>query len=127
MHMTAVFLLPLIALAAVRDLQGRARRPRRGLAAGVLFGLQFWLSTELLLTAPLGLGVGLVLAYLLLSRDEVSAPRALAPARSGGRDRGCRRRTARCTRPTGFQSSSINEPAHFDGDLLNFLLPTRLV
>ena len=43
MHMTAVFLLPLIALAVVRYVQGEL--DGRGLAwrLGVLFGLQFWL------------------------------------------------------------------------------------
>ena len=52
LHMTAVFLLPLIALATVRYLQGEL--DGRGFAwrLGVLFGLQFWLSTELAASPP---------------------------------------------------------------------------
>jgi hypothetical protein len=84
MHMTAVFLLPLIALAAVRYLQGEI--DGRGVAwrLGVLFGLQFWLSTELLLTAALALGLSLVLAYLPLpaprSRLRAGCKRLLGAA-----------------------------------------------
>ena len=48
MHMTSVFLLPLIALATTRYLQGEL--DGRGFAwrLGLLFGLEVWLSTEVL-------------------------------------------------------------------------------
>ena len=128
MHMTSVFLLPLIALATIRYLQGEL--DGRGFAwrLGLLFGLEVWLSTELLFTAAL---------VLALALDP-----GLRPARS-------RRGRGSCAmwRPllgaiglavvlaapflyyavTGFQSDSINAPAMFDADSLNFLIPTHFI
>ena len=99
LHMTAVFLLPLIALATIRYLQGEL--DGRGFAwrLGVLFGLQFWLSTELLVTAALALALGarprLRAAPARRGRGSAQAWRPLA---RGGRDRARRRRAARLLR-----------------------------
>jgi hypothetical protein len=127
MHMTAVFLLPLIALAAVRYLQGEI--DGRGVAwrLGVLFGLQFWLSTELLLTAALALGLSLVLAYLLLPATRSRLRAGWKPLLAAAGIALVVAAPLAWYAATGFQSSSINEPALYNGDLLNFVLPTHFV
>jgi hypothetical protein len=126
MHMTAIFLLPLMALAVVRYL--RAEIDGRGVAwrLGLLFGLQFWLSTEVLLTASLALAVSLVLAYWLLPRTRPRL-RALLPPLAAAIGL-----AVVVSAPlvyyavTGFQSEPISAvPADIDGDLVNFLLPTH--
>jgi hypothetical protein len=127
LHMTAVFLLPLIALAVVRYLQGELDGRGAAWRLGVLYGLQFWLSTELLLTASIALAASLTLAYWLL-------PGTRARIRAGWKALLAAVGIALAVAAplvwyaiTGFQSQSINVPSTFDGDLLNFLLPTRVV
>ena len=127
LHMTAVFLLPLIALASVRYLQGELAGRGFAWRLGVLFGLQFWLSTELLVTAALVLALAL-------------GARLLAPPGTRERLRAAAGRfSPQSESPwlvaapllvyavTGFQSQSINPPAIFDGDLANFLIPTHFI
>jgi len=128
LHMTSVFLLPLIALVTLRYL--RRELSSRGYAwrLGVLFGLQFWLSTEVLVTAAIALAAGLALAFWLVpsTRPRLrAAPRPLLEAI------GIALLVAAplvAFAITGFQSGSINAPpAVFDADLANFVVPTRFV
>ena len=71
--------MPLIALAVVRYLQGEIDGRGAAWRLGVLFGLQFWLSTELLLTSSLVLVVGLALAYWLLPATRPRLRAGLKP------------------------------------------------
>ena len=127
LHMTAVFLLPLMALTTIRYLQGQLGGRGVGWRLGVLFGLQFWLSTEVCVTTALALAVGLVVAYATVpgSRERLRAiVRPLAGAVAVA---------AAVSGPllyyavTGFQSGSIFVPSTADGDALNLLVPTRLI
>ena len=127
LNMAAVFLLPLVALATVRHL--RADLDGRGVAwrLGVLFGLQLWLSTELAATAAIALAASLLLAFLLVpsarGRIRLLARPLLAAVALA----------AAVAAPlvyylvTDFQSGSFNPPAHYNGDLVNFLVPTQLI
>jgi hypothetical protein len=127
LHMTAVFLLPLIALVVVLYLQGELAG--RGLAwrLGVLFGLQFWLSTELLVTAALALAVALALALWLVPQTRPRLRQALRPLVTAAGIAALVAAPLVVYALTGFQSESINVPSTFDGDLVNFLLPTHFV
>ena len=128
LHMTAVFLLPLVALTVVRFV--REELDGRGLAwrLGVLLGLQFWLSTELFFTAILALGVALLLAFGARPGRAAATAGARAPAARGSRHRRARhRRRSASTRRSGFTSDSINDPRLFNGDLLGFVVPTHLI
>jgi hypothetical protein len=127
MHMTAIFLLPLIALAVVRYLRGEI--DDRGVAwrLGVLFGLQFWLSTELLLTAALALVAGLVLAYLLVPATRPRLRAGWKPLLAASGIALVVAAPLAWYAVKGFQGSSINEPKNFNGDLLNFLVPNHFV
>jgi hypothetical protein len=127
LHMTAVFLLPLMALAAFRYLHEEISGRGFAWRLGLLYGLQFWLSTEVLLTAALALAVTLPLAYWLVPTTRPRLRSMLAPLL------GAIAIAAAVSVPllwytaTGFQSGSINDPSLFDGDLLNFVVPTRFV
>ncbi len=127
LHMTAIFLVPLAPLVLLRYL--REELDGRGLAwrLGLLFGLQAWISTEILATLIFGLAVGLALAYWLVPGTRA---RIATLARPFG---GAALLAVVLSSPllyylvTDFQSDSINVPSNFDGDLMNFLLPTHLV
>ena len=127
LHMTSVFLVPLIALATIRYLQGEL--DGRGLAwrLGLLFGLQFWLSTEIVVTAVLALVIAVTLAYPLLPTTRARIRRLWLPLLGGAGLAAVVAAPLLYYLVTGFQRNSINSPSVFDGDLLNFLLPTQFV
>ena len=127
LQMTAVFLVPLVALALVRYV--REEIDTRGLTwrLGVLLGLQLWISTEVLFTLTLALLVGIALTYANL-KDARPRLRSLGRPIAGAYLIG-----ALIAAPlvyyaaTGFTGRSINfGPSFFDGDLLNFVIPTHL-
>ena len=127
LDLTAVFLVPLIALATIRYLQGDLNGRGLGWRLGLLFGLQLWLSTELAATATLALGASLVLAFALVPSTR---PRILALSRPLLAAVGI---TVGLAWPlvyyivTDFHASSFNAPSGYDGDLVNFVVPTQLV
>jgi hypothetical protein len=127
LHMTAAFLLPLMALAPVRYLRGEIEG--RGLAwrLGVLFGLQFWLSTELLATAALALAVGLVLAYALVPATRARLRHAWLPLVEAVGVALLVAAPLVFYALKGFQGESINDPSLFDANLVNFVVPTKFV
>jgi hypothetical protein len=128
LNLTAVFLIPLVPLVLVRYLQDELTA--RGLAwrLGLILGIQFWLSSEMLVTLLLGLAGGLVLTYWLVPSARRRL-RTLAPPIGGAAAL-----AVAVASPllyyalSDFRSNPINSaPSTFDGDVLNFLLPTRLV
>jgi hypothetical protein len=126
LHMSSVFLLPVIALLVLDRLEGRASTRQFALRLGVVVAWQLLLSTEVVLTATVALVVALAIAY------------AVAPAMRGA--------VRRITRPVvaaygfgaaltapfvwyalrDFETGSINRPADFPADLANLVVPTRL-
>jgi hypothetical protein len=83
LHMTAAFLLPLIALVLVRYVQGELSG--RGLAwrLGVLYALQLWLATEFALTSTVVLALCLLLAFWLIPDVRPRLRSALVPIGAG--------------------------------------------
>lgn len=127
LHMTAVFLVPLVALGVVRFVQGQI--DERGLAwrLGVLFGLQFWLSTELFFTVTLALLAGLALAFWLVPLVRPRLRALLRPLVAGYALSAVVAGPLAVYAVLGFTSESFNVPAQFNGDLLNLIVPTRLI
>jgi hypothetical protein len=127
LHMSSVFLLPLVALFALRFVRGELET--RGLAwrLGVLLAFQLLLSTELALTLTLALVVAALLAYAFLpgARPRLRAlPRPVA----GGYLLG-----ALLASPllwfalTDFVDDALTVPAFYSADVANLVVPTRLV
>ena len=121
-------------LPAAAHRAGRRPLPRgevdgRGLAwrLGVLFGLQFWLSTEVLLTAALALLVsGSLLAYGSSLDASRAAPHLAAAGWEQPESRSSSPHRSPIT-PSAASGPVDQHPAPFDGDLLNFVLPTHFV
>ena len=112
LHVTGVFLVPLVALVLVRFLRGEL--DRRGLAwrLGALLGLQLWISTEVALTLTLALAAGLA-----ARASGGCGPRAPGSARRSRRSRpataigAARRGAARSsTRCSGCPDRSFTAP-----------------
>jgi hypothetical protein len=127
MHASSVFLLPLLALVVVRFVEGDLDGRGLALRLGVLFALQLSFSTEILFTASLALVVALALAFVFI---RTVRPRIQAIMRPLA---GAYALAVVLASPfvyyalTGFESGSINRPSLFNGDLLNFVVPTRLI
>jgi hypothetical protein len=126
MHMSAIFLVPLVALVAVRFVQGQL--DARGLAwrLGLLLAVQLTLSTELAFTVSFALVVAALLAYAVVpaARPRLRAlPRPLLGAYA---------LAALLVSPllwyavTDFETGTVNSPKPFSADVLNLVLPTRL-
>ena len=109
-HMTAVFLVPLIALVLVRYVEGSLTGTRFVVALAVLLAFQISFSTELAFTLTLALAVALVLAALLVPASRrrlwlmlpplvVRTQRRLCSPRHFSRMRSCTSSPARSTRP----------------------------
>ena len=126
LHLTSVFLVPLVALVLVRYLEGEL--DARGLVVRLapLLAFEVLLSTEVAFTLALALLLGLALGLAAVParrRRIVSLVPALAVASA---------LAAAALAPflyyavTGYQSTSLNSPKAYDADVLNYFVPTKL-
>src|SRR5262249_11626208 len=125
MHAAAVFLLPLMALAVVRFVQVEIGGGGLAWRLGVLFGLPFWLSTEVLFTAAFALLLSILLAYALIPAARRALKAIWLPLFGAAGIALVVAAPLVYYAATGFQRASINPPAPYDGDLLNFVVPTH--
>lgn len=127
-HMTAVFLVPLVALVVVRYLEGGLGGRALVLWLGPLLGFELLISTEVTFTLGLALGVGVVLGVLLLPRLRGRIASMVVPLIGGYAF------AAVLTSPflyyalTGYQSIVFHPHSGtlWVSDLLNFVVPTKL-
>ncbi|HZO98317.1 MAG TPA: hypothetical protein VFB42_13220 [Gaiellaceae bacterium] len=125
LHMSSVFLLPLVALVTLRYVQGQLDGTGAALRLGPLLAVQLALSYEVSFTAALALVTALALGWLLVpaARHRIVSfvPAALAGYAFA----------AVLTAPVvyyalaHYTSESINDPAGYTTDLLNLVVPTR--
>jgi hypothetical protein len=126
LHLTSVFLVPLVALVVVRYLEGEL--DARGLVVRLapLLGFEVLLSTEVAFTLALALVLALALGFVAVParrRRIASLVPALAVASA---------LAAAVLAPflyyalSGYQSTSFNSPKSYDADVLNYLVPTKL-
>src|SRR5262249_35648844 len=78
-HMTAVLLLPLVALVLVRHVRGKLTGTGLTWRLGLLLGWQLWLSTELYTTLAIALAASLGVAYLCWREHRPRLRAALGP------------------------------------------------
>jgi hypothetical protein len=130
LNLTSVFLLPLVAFVVLRFFEGGLDGRGLVLRLGALLALQVAFSTEVAFTLTLVLLLGVVLAFALVPSARRRA-RAIALPLAGAYAL-----AAVLVAPliyyllTDFHSETINRiaPADlFGADLLNFVVPTRLV
>jgi hypothetical protein len=126
-HMSAIFLLPLVALAVTRYVRGELTEDGVVWRLGLLLGWQLWLSTELFFTLSLAIVVALGLACVCLRADRPRLRSLVAPLA------GAYALALLLAAPlvwyalSGFRSESINEPGRFSADLLNVVVPTHIL
>jgi hypothetical protein len=127
LHTTSVFLIPLVALVVLRYLQGELERWGLVWRLGLLVAFELTISTEVLLTMTLAFALGLVLGLALAPERRRRIVSALLPIVAAYAF------AAVLTAPfivyilDGFESGSFVDVGFFNGDLLNIVLPTRLI
>jgi hypothetical protein len=127
LHMTSVFLLPLIALVVIRYVEHQLDGINLAIRLGPLVGLQFGLSTENAFSFTLALATAMVLAFVLVPTTRRRLVALLAPL-TASYVIGCVLASPLLYYALkGFQSGSINEPAPYTTDLLNLIVPTQQI
>jgi hypothetical protein len=125
MHMTSVFLVPLVPLVVLQHLDGRIGRRVLALRLGLLLGAQVWLSTEVFATLTVALVTSLVAAYAVVPDARARLRNAL-PAVAGAYGVACLVAAPLLAYALkDFHTESINDPALFPADLLNLVVPTE--
>jgi hypothetical protein len=127
MHMTSVFLLPLIALVVIRYVQQDLDGLNLAIRLGPMLALQFALSTENAFSYALALAVAILLAFLLVPAVRRRLVQLIAPL-AASYALGCVLAAPLLYYALeGFQSTSINEPTTYTTDPLNLIIPTQLI
>jgi hypothetical protein len=127
MHMTAVFLVPLVALVLLRYVQGELTGKALVVRLGALLALQLSFSTELFFTLTLALATALVICFLCVPARRARLRSLLVPLV------GAYALGALLALPlivyalTGFRTGTVNPPGSFVADVLNFVVPTGLI
>lgn len=125
-NLTAVFLVPLIALVLVRYVEGSLTGARFVAVLAALLALQILFSTELALTLTLAIAVSLVVAAVLLPAHRRRLRPLLPPLLAAYAA------AALVTSPLlayallHLDRRAIHSPRAYPADLLNLVIPTRL-
>lgn len=125
-NLTAVFLVPLVALTLLRYVDEKIGGRALALRLGLLLGAQVYLSTEVFATLTVSLVTSLLVAFLLV-RDARPRLRSAAVPVLGGYAVACL-----VAAPilgyalADFRTDSLNDPALFGADLLNVVVPTEV-
>jgi hypothetical protein len=127
LNLTGVFLIPLVALALVR--YARREIGGRGLAwrLGAIVAFQISISSEITLTMTIALGLALVLAFVLMPELRARLVSSLAPVVGGYALGGLLAAPFVYYTLEGLIPHRFADPPFFSGDLLNLVVPTRLV
>lgn len=126
MHMTCVFLLPLVPLVILRYLNGELDERGLTVRLGTIVGAQIWLSTELAGTLTLALAVALAIAAILRVRPGIVRSLARPLVFSYGL-------AIVLASPflsyaiAGYGSRSVGQGSGWHVDLANFAVPTSLI
>jgi hypothetical protein len=125
-HLSAVFVLPLVGLVAIRYVRKELDGRGAALRLGPLLGFEFLVSTEVSFTLLLALVVGIALGCAFVSTRRPRIARFAAPLAAGYAF------GALLTAPfvyyalAGFSPVTLSSPWLYVSDLLNFVVPTRI-
>ena len=127
MHMTSVFLLPLIALVVIRYVQHEYDGLDLTIRLGPMVALQFGLSTENAFTYALALATAVVLAFALVPAARRRLLQLIGPL-VASYALGCVLAAPLLYYALqGFHHGSINDPTIYVADVLNLIVPTQLI
>lgn len=124
LHLTMVFLVPLLALVVLRYLHGELGA--RGLAVrlGLVVAGQLLVSTEVALTLTLALLIGLALAALAAPTVRPRLTSAAVPIAAGYGLAAILTSPLLVYAVIGYRARSLEPPAAYPADLLNLVVPT---
>lgn len=125
-HMTAVFLVPLIALVLVRYVEGSLTGSRFVLSLAVLLALQLSFSTELAFTLTLAIGVSLAVASILVPTSRRRLRLLLPPLVASYVVAGLVASPLLAYALLHLKHGAIHPPGKYSADVLNFVIPTNL-
>jgi hypothetical protein len=125
MHMTSVFLLPLIALVVIRYVQHEYDGLGLTLRLGPMVALQFGLSTENAFSYALALATAVVLAFVLVPPARRRLVQLIGPLVASYAVGCVLAAPLLYYALNGFHSGSINDPTIYVTDVLNLIVPTR--
>jgi len=126
LHMTSVFLVPLIALVLVRYVQGSLTGSRFVLALAVLLALQISFSTELAFTLTLAIGVSLALAAILVPASRHRLRLLLPPLVASYAGAALLVSPLLVYALRHVSRGAFHPPGLYPADLLNLVIPTHL-
>jgi hypothetical protein len=127
LHMTAVFLIPLVFLVVLRYVNGVLDGRGLALRLGILLGAQLWFSTELFATLTLALIVALALALALVGSARSRLRSLVAPVAAAYGIGALIASPVLYYAFTDFASRSVNPPDAYVADLANLFLPTQVI
>ena len=125
LQLTSIFLVPLVALATLRYVDGSLGPRGLAVALGVLLGVQAWFAAEVLLTTVLALLAGLALAYLVAREKRPRLRSALWPLTAGGVLAFVLASPLLATMLAELGQRPTNQPWRYPTDLLDLVVPTR--
>ncbi|HEY4346959.1 MAG TPA: hypothetical protein VGM80_05170 [Gaiellaceae bacterium] len=126
LHMTSVFLVPLVALVVLRYLEGGLDRRGLALRLGSLFGFEVLLSTEVALTMSLALAVSLLLAAALVPERRPRIVSLVTPLAAAAGFAAILISPFLYYALTGYVASPLSPPRAYIADVLNTFIPTDL-
>ena len=127
LHVLAVFPLPLVALFAVRYVQGELNGRSLVVRLAPLIALEVTFATELAFTLTLTVVCSVALAVLLVPDRRRRLVRLVAPVAGSYLLAGILTSPLLYFLLTGLQTTAIHRPQDYTTDLLNFVIPTKLV
>ena len=125
LHLSAVFLVPLVALVLVRYVEGSLTGARFVLALGVLLALEISISTELAWTLTLAIGVSLALAALLVPASRHRLRLMLLPLVAAYAGAALLMSPFLAYALLHFSHGTFHQPGRYPADLLNLVIPTE--
>jgi hypothetical protein len=127
-HLTAVFLIPLVVLVLLSYVEGALSRRRLALLLGLLIGAELLISTEIAFTLTLMLVTVVVVAFVFAPELRRRLRTLFAPLLWAYAIAAIVASPLLYYMLTDFQSGRYNpiSPAEYSTDLLNFVVPTDL-
>lgn len=126
LHLSSVFLVPLVVLTLLRYLDGRIGSRRLVLELGPSLALQLLFSTEVVFTLTLALAVALLLAFVLAPSRRPRLIRSLPAVAAAYLLAAALASPFLYFALSGFQQSGLSNPDAFVADLANVIVPTKV-
>ena len=126
LHLTAIFVLPLIALVIVRRFEGQVTRRRFTIELGLLLALQVYLATEVTVTLTVVLALALVVGYAFGRARRPDVVALVKPIALGYVVAGLLVLPLIYHALSKVHQGEYQPPNEYTSDVLNFVVPTRL-